>query len=151
MTRFEEILLGYLNRHCRGAARARKCWKIAEDLAGLGIEGATERTVRDALTALRLACLPVGTSCGDPPGAFLCEDRRDFRRAYRQLYGRLKTQARGCRRFRRCFTERMNGQRQLDFPEAQAAYDALRETPLLAGLDGQTGKDGVPWPTNINN
>ena len=134
MTAFEQIVLGYLNRHCRGAARARKCWKVAEDLTVLGVKGATERSVRDALTTLRLACLPVGTTSGSPPGCFLCEDRRDFRRAYRHLYGLLKTQARGCRRFRRCFTERMNGQLRLDFPEAEAAYLALHEAPLLAGL-----------------
>jgi hypothetical protein len=135
MTHVETVLLGYLNRHCRGAARARKCWKIAEDLTALGVKNATERGVRDALASLRMACIPVGTTSGDPPGAFLCEDRRDFRRAYRHLYGRLKTQARGCRRFRRCFTERMNGQLRLDFPEAQAAYDALHDAPLLAGLE----------------
>ena len=135
MTRFEEILLGYLNRHCRGAARARKIWKIAEDLVALGVKGATERSVRDALASLRMQCLPIGTTCGEPAGAFLCETRRDWRRAYRNLYGRMRSQARGCRRFKRTFREAMNGQSRFPFAEAQAAYDALRETPLLAGLE----------------
>lgn len=135
MTAFEQILLGYLNRHCRGAARARKCWKIAEDLAALGLQEATPRGVRDALASLRMQCLPVGTTCGDPAGAFLCETRRDWRRAYRNLYGRMRSQARGCRRFRRCFTEAMNGQARFPFVEAQAVYDSVRDAPLLAGLE----------------
>jgi hypothetical protein len=128
------VLLGYLNRHCRGAARARKCWKIAEDLTALGVKGATERSVRDALASLRMQCLPIGTTCGEPAGAFLCETRRDWRRAYRNLYGRMRSQARGCRRFKRSFREAMNGQARFPFVEAEAAYNALAEAPLLAGL-----------------
>jgi hypothetical protein len=138
MTHLETMLLGYLSRHCCGAARARKIWKISKDLTALGLKDATPRGIQDALASLRMQYRPVGTTSGSPPGAFLCEDTRDFRRAYRNLYGRLRSQARGCRRFHQCFTETMNGQRRLEFPEAVSAYDALREAPLLAGLEVKT-------------
>ena len=71
MNILDACVLGYLNHHCRGAVAARKIWKIAEDLTALGLPGATERAVRDALSSLRLEGLPIGTTCGDPPGAFL--------------------------------------------------------------------------------
>jgi hypothetical protein len=135
MTRLEELLLGHLLRHCRGAARARKIWRIAEDLAALGIAEATPRAVQEAIASLRLQCLPVGTTCGEPGGAFLCETPTDYRRAYRNLYGRMRAQARGCRQFHRAFREATSGQARFPFSEAQAAYETLVAAPLLAGLE----------------
>jgi len=132
MTNLEAITLGYLAKCCRGAAAARKLWKIAEDLAVLGVAGATERGIREALAELRLAGLPVGTTSADPPGAFLCETTADYRLAYRNLYTRLCHQARGCRRFRRTFREAVARQFKFQFAEAEAAYRLLAEEPLLA-------------------
>ena len=137
MIRFQDAVLGYLMAHCRGAVAARKIWKIAEDLSALGLPGTTERGVRDALSSLRLEGLPIGTTCGDPPGAFLCETPADFRLVYRNLYKRVRVQARGCRRFRRTFTEAVNRQFRFEFAEAEEAYRRLAEAPLLASLEVQ--------------
>jgi hypothetical protein len=129
------IVLGFLCRHCRGAASARKVWKIAEDLTALGLPGVSERSVREALAELRLRGLPVGTTCGEPPGAFLCETTVDYRVAYKNLYGRLRHQARGCRRFRRTFREAIARQFKFQFTEAEEAYRLLEEAPLLSSLE----------------
>ena len=90
MDNLQRVLLGFLSRHCRGAAAARKIWKIAEELAVLGLPNVTERSIREALAELRLEGLPVGTTSGDPPGAFICEKPADYRLAYRNLYSRLR-------------------------------------------------------------
>lgn len=135
MTTLEAITLGYLAKHCRGAAAARKIWKIAEELAALGLPNASERSVREALAEMRLRGLPVGTTCGDPPGAFVCERPADYRLAYRNLYSRLRVQARGCRRFRRTFREAVARQFKFPFAEAEQAYRRLTEAPLLARLE----------------
>jgi hypothetical protein len=137
MIRFQDAVLGYLMAHCRGAVSARKIWKIAEDLTALGLPGTTERGIRDGLSTLRLEGLPIGTTCGDPPGAFLCETPADFRLAYRNLYRRVRVQARGCRRFRRTFTEAVSRQFRFEFAEAEEAYRRLAEAPLLASLEVQ--------------
>jgi hypothetical protein len=142
MTNLEALTLGYLSKHCRGAAAARKLWKIAEDLAVLGAANANERSIREVLAELRLAGLPVGTTCGDPPGAFLCETTADYRLAYRNLYTRLRHQARGCRRFRRTFREAVARQFRFQFAEAEAAYRLLSDEPLLAAQ----GPVDVPPP-----
>ena len=134
MTTLEALVLGYLAKHCRGAAAARKIWKLAEDLTVLGAPNANERAVREALAELRLRGLPVGTTSGDPPGAFICEKPADYRLAYRNLYSRLRVQARGCRRFRRTFYDATARQFKFTFVGAEEAYRLLAEAPLLSCL-----------------
>jgi len=93
------LILGYLRKNCRGRAAARTQGRIASDLRGLGLDVDT-RNVRDALAALVLAGAPVGTVAGKPPGAFVCEDRRDYLGAYANLYRRVVCQAKRARRFK---------------------------------------------------
>jgi hypothetical protein len=128
-------LLGYLRKHCQGAAAARKLPRIARDLEALGL-AAGSRDVREALAELRLDGWPVGTTCGEPADAFLCVSGADYRRAYRNLYGRLRVQARGCRRFKRTFQEAASGQRRFDFSAAEQKYSDLVAAPLLAAEGG---------------
>jgi hypothetical protein len=71
------ITLGYLVKYCAGARRARTVARIAGDLAALSID-CDARAVRDALADLSAAGFPVGTTYGNPAGAFVCETGRDF-------------------------------------------------------------------------
>lgn len=65
------LVLGYLCKHCAGAAAARPESRIARDLQALGVTAAP-RDVREAVAALSLQGRPVRTS---DRGAFLCLDR----------------------------------------------------------------------------
>jgi hypothetical protein len=133
------VVLGYLRKHCRGAARARTMPRIARDLSVLGIEcdaGTVRsgRAVRDALAELSAAGFPVGTTCGSPAGAFVCETGRDFAVAYRNLLGRIHPQVRRAKAFKVAARETLNGQRSFDFSEAEERLRELERAPLLAGL-----------------
>ena len=134
----EVLLAGYLAEHCRGRQRARTQARIARDLRGLALDVRT-RDVQDAVARLRLGGCPVGT--GDA-GVFLCADRRDWRVAYRNLYGRLRTQARGVRAFRETFRRAVGGQAVFDFAQGTDFYEELVRAPLLtaAALGGAAGR-----------
>jgi len=141
-TGYHALLLGYLARHCRGRARARTQGRIAADLRALGVE-VTTRDVRDLLADLVLAGAPVGTTAGSPAGAFLCLDREDFLTAYRNLYTRVRRQARRCDRFKRTARAALSGQLTFDFAEAERRYAALAEAPLLAAATTRAGEEGT--------
>jgi len=128
LTAHQALLAGYLGKHCRGHQRARTQRRITADLRTLGVE-MTVREVRDLLAEMAMGSLPVGT---DTHGAFLCVGRADFRRAYRNLYSRVREQAKRCRRFRRTFAEFTGGQLGFDFDDAERRYTDLQATPLLA-------------------
>jgi len=120
---------GYLARYCRGFDQARPQARIAVDLRDLGLTAST-RDVRDAIAALRLEGAPIGTSSGG--GCFLCLTGPDFRVAYANLYRRLRTQAKGCRAFKRTARRALSGQRVFDFAEGQNLLAELEAAPLLA-------------------
>ncbi|MCX5673439.1 MAG: hypothetical protein NTX87_00365 [Planctomycetota bacterium] len=130
----EVLLAGYLAEHCRGRQRARTQARIARDLRGLALD-VTPRDVQDAVARLRLAGCSVGTA---DAGVFLCADRRDWRVAYRNLYGRLRTQARGARAFRETFRRAVGGQAVFDFAEAAARLEAIESAPLFAQVEVHT-------------
>jgi len=67
---YHNLLLGYLADHCRGAARARKVWKVVEDLNVLGVK-ATERSVRAALSRLHAFGYHVRVTGGESAAAYL--------------------------------------------------------------------------------
>ena len=117
------MLLGYLYRRCRGRAWARTYARIRQDLAAIGIE-VTEREMYALVEALALAGRPVGTT---GKGCFVCIEPKDFRAAYRNLYGRLRTQARRCRRFKAMARERTTEQRYLGLRLAAETYEAARD------------------------
>ena len=135
----EACVLGYLHKWCCGAAAARSQETIARHLREAGLAGTTARDVRDAAAALALGRWPVGTSSA---GCFLCVTARDFRVAYRNLYGRLIAQAKRCRVFKETARAALSGQRALDFAEGQCAFEKLLRAPLLADLGGQGGAYG---------
>ena len=128
------LVAGYLAKHCRGLERARPQARIAGDLRALGLDLST-RDVRDAIAELRLAGAPVGTSSGG--GCFLCLCGRDFRVAYSNLYRRLRTQAKGCRAFKKTARRSLSGQVMFDFAEGQNLICELEAAPLLAAASGQ--------------
>ncbi|HUU09628.1 MAG TPA: hypothetical protein VM431_03720 [Phycisphaerae bacterium] len=127
------LVAGYLCKHCPGIGRARTQRRIAADLRCLGLAVQT-RDIRDAVEVLRLAGAPVGTGTA---GVWLCRDRRDWRVAYRHLYGRLRTQAAGCRRFKRTFCETTTGQARFDFAQGLDLYHELLAAPLLVAIIGK--------------
>jgi len=126
------LLAGYLQKYCRGADRARAQGRIARDLRALGI-ACDARAVRDACAALRLAGCPVGTGTR---GVFVCESRRDFRVGYRNLYARLRSQAKGCRAFRETYRRAVSGQAGFDFAPSLDAFWQVESVPLLADAGG---------------
>jgi len=128
------LVVGYLRKHCPGRQRARTQTEIASDLRGLGLD-VSVRAVRDAIADLRLAGCPVGTSSGG--GCFLCLSARDFRVAYRNLYGRLRTQAKGCRALKATARRALSGQAVFDFAEAENVLAELEAAPLLAAASGR--------------
>ena len=125
---FNLVTLGYLKRYCAGEAAARTEKRIARDLQALGL-AVDGRDIRNAVADLAGGGWPVGTSSR---GAFVCQSRADWRTAYRNLYSRLRTQGRRCRRFRQTFREVANGQRVFDFAEAEAQLADFEAAPLLA-------------------
>lgn len=129
----EVLTAGYLWKHCSGLGAARTETRIAADLRDLGVSVRT-RDLREAVRVLRLAGAPIGTSTA---GVFVCIEPRDWRTAYRHLYTRLRTQAAGCRRFRRTFQESMAGQGRFDFGEGLNVYAELTAAPLLAAASGR--------------
>jgi len=124
----EIVILGYLRKNCGGHAAARTEARIARDLQDLGL-AAEPRDVREAVASLSLAGWPVAT---DGHGCFICVEPRDWRRGYRNLYTRLRTQAKRCRKFKANYREAVNGQRRFDFAEAAQRYADLEQAPLLA-------------------
>jgi hypothetical protein len=70
-----------------------------------------------------------------PAGCFVCYTGRDFRIAYRNLYGRLREQAKGCRVFKETAREFLSGQRHFDFADAEARLEAYSERSLFAALE----------------
>jgi hypothetical protein len=82
-----EVLLGFLSRHCRGAAACRKAWRLSEDLRALGLD-VDAQAVLDAATDLRRQGYPVVATNGDMPTVYLEESRPD----------RARANWRGCRR-----------------------------------------------------
>jgi hypothetical protein len=132
------VVLGYLAKYCQGAEHARPIARIAADLAVLGI-ACDARAVRDAAAHLSATGFPVGTTCGHPPGVFLCVTGRDFGRAYRHLCSRLRAQARRARAFKSMARAVLSGQREFNFAEAAAHLEAIEEAPLLAALEGSAG------------
>ena len=116
------LLLGYLHRHAVGRASARSYPEILRALTPIAermrLPHVTPRGIYRLVADLQAAGAPVGSTTGDPPGAFVCADRFDWRLGYRNLYTRLRTQARRCRRFRRTFTEVARGQRTFDWTDA---------------------------------
>ncbi len=90
------VLLGYLRKRARGRAAARTQGRIGWDLRRLGL-AVTTRDVRDALAALVLAGWPIGTGAR---GTWLCVTPGDWRAGYRNLYVRLREQAKRCRKFK---------------------------------------------------
>lgn len=129
MTGREAAVLGYLHKWCRGVLAARPQAMIARHLQTLGLVQMQARDVREAVAALSLEGWPVGTS---PAGCFLCIEGRDFRAAYRNLYGRLREQAKRCRVFKATAREYLAGQRRFDFSPALTRLEDLGERPLLA-------------------
>jgi len=75
MTDAQTIMLGFLSRHCRGPAAARKAWKIAEDLSALGLD-AGPQAILDALADLRGEGFAVTSTGGDLPALYIEERRR---------------------------------------------------------------------------
>jgi len=132
------VILGYLRRYCWGRAAARTQGRIGLDLRHLGL-AVTTRDVRDALAALVLAGWPVGTTAAKPAGAFVCETRADFLSAYRNLYVRVRGQARRCRRFKETARAALSGQEAFDFYEADAKFADLEGAPLLASVGAGEG------------
>jgi hypothetical protein len=124
----EALVLGFLAKHARGRERPVTQGRIAAHLRSLGVNVDT-RAVRDAMAAVSLRGEPVGTSSGG--GCFLCMDRPDFLLAYRNLYGRLRTQAKRCDRFKETARAALSGQRTFDFAEAESALAQLEGAPLL--------------------
>lgn len=127
------LILGYLHRYCRGAAAARTQERIARDLRALGLD-VRPRDVRDGLAVLVDGGWPVGTTCGTPPGAFLCRTPDDFKMGYRNLAVRFLAQARRARAFKRLARETLAGQGTFDFGEARERFADLERAPLLAGV-----------------
>lgn len=125
MNGLEAVILGYLHKWCRGVDGARPQATIAQHLQMLGLAQTSARDVRDAIAALRLEGWPVGTS---PAGCFLCIEARDFRVAYRNLYGRLGP--------------KLTNSRILEFYEAEARLEAYQERPLFAALEREPGGGG---------
>ncbi|HUX03056.1 MAG TPA: hypothetical protein VMY35_19015 [Phycisphaerae bacterium] len=134
----QTILLGYLKRYAWGRAAARTQGRIGLDLRHLGLD-VTTRDVRDALAALALAGAPVGTTAANPAGAFVCESREDYLLAYRNLYVRVRRQARRCRRFKETARAALSGQTVFDFGEADEQYHDLANAPLLAACGSAEG------------
>jgi len=135
----ETLLLGYLDKWCRGVRAARPQAMIAQHLQALGLAQTNARDVRDAVSALSLAGWPVGTS---PAGCFLCLEARDFRVAYRNLYGRLREQAKRCRAFKATARRVLSGQQHFDYAAASARLEAYTDRPLLAAQEA-TGRIGA--------
>ena len=133
------LILGYLYRYCRGAAAARTQSRIAGDLRHLGVD-VRPRDVRDALAVLVDAGAPIGTVCGTPPGAFVCENRVDFLKAYRNLAVRFFAPARRARAFKVLAREPLSGQKKFDFAEARERFADLEEAPLLTTIGKDTGQ-----------
>ncbi len=147
------VVLGYLRRYCWGREAARTQGRIGLDLRHLGLQ-LTTRDVRDALSDLVLAGWPVGTTAANPAGAFICETRDDYLAAYRNLYVRVRGQARRCRRFRETARAALSGQKVFDFYEAVGTFADLEGAPLLAGVSA--GADSPPargagrtWKENL--
>lgn len=132
MNGLEAVTLGYLRKWCRGVGGARPQATIAQHLRSLGLAQTTPRDVREAVAALSLAGWPVGTS---PAGCFLCIEGRDFRAGYRNLYGRLREQAKRCRVFKSTARRVLSGQQHFDYAEASACLEAAQDRPLLAALE----------------
>jgi hypothetical protein len=128
----EAVTLGYLRKWCHGVGGARPQATIAQHLRSLGLAQTTPRDVREAVAALSLQGWPVGTS---PAGCFLCIEGRDFRVAYRNLYGRLREQAKRCRAFKATARAALSGQRRFDFTDAEARLEAYSDRPLLAAQE----------------
>jgi len=124
------VLLGYLVKFCLGEGAARTQGRIASDLRGLGLD-VDARAVRDMMGELVDEGYPVGTTSAKPPGAFVCVGRRDFRRGYRNLYSRVRAQAKRCQKFKAMAREILSGQRRFDFLEARAFFADLEAAPLL--------------------
>jgi len=144
----QRLVLGFLAKYARGRDRAASHARIAAHLRGLSLD-VDVRAVQDATTALRLEGLPVGTSSGS--GCFLCVAAVDFRTGYRNLYGRLRTQAKGCRRFKETARAFLSGQRVFDFAEAAGFLGEIEDAPLTAGValgaeraDQANGRSGSP-------
>ena len=76
------LLLGYLSRHCRGPASARKAWKVAEDLRALGLDVGPQ-PVLDAVAGLGRQGFPVVATGGDVAAVYL-DDRRLARQPARR-------------------------------------------------------------------
>ena len=129
MTGLQAAVLGYLNKWCRGVLGARPQATIAQHLQMLGLAQTQARNVREAVAALSLEGWNVGTNAA---GCFLCLEARDFRAAYRNLYGRLREQAKRCRTFKATAREYLSGQRHYDFAPVAARLADLGERPLLA-------------------
>ena len=120
------VVLGYLRRYCWGREAARTQGRIGLDLRDIFLQ-LTTRDVRDALSDLVLAGWPVGTTAANPAGAFICETRDDYLAAYRNLYVRVRGQARRCRRFRETARAALSG------PASRLARPAWRGSP--SGLE----------------
>jgi hypothetical protein len=142
MTGFEAAVLGYLHKWCRGVLGARPQATIAQHLQMLGLAQTSARDVREAVAALSMEGWPVGTS---PTGCFICLEGRDFRAAYRNLYGRLREQAKRCRTFKTTAREYLAGQRRFDFAPAAARFADLGERPLFASgpVDASSPRGGA--------
>lgn len=124
------LICGYLHKNCRGRAAARTQKKIAADFQALGLALPT-RDVRDALARLVRAGWPIGTCCGKPKGAFVCETAADFAVGYANLVERVRTQAARARGFRVIAREVLTGQRRFNFVEARQLLADLEARPLL--------------------
>jgi hypothetical protein len=96
MTILEAVLLGYLRKNCRGSARARKTWKVAEDLEALGLD-VTAQVLAEALEALRLQGVPIVIGTGESPAVFLDETGAARRRREQLRAGWRNARRCGCR------------------------------------------------------
>jgi hypothetical protein len=93
-----EVLLGFLSRHCRGAAACRKAWRLAEDLRALGLD-VTPQAVLDAAADLGRQGFPVVATAADLPAVYLEEARPGRARA--DWRARQQPRRAGCRVSRR--------------------------------------------------
>jgi hypothetical protein len=134
VTLTETLILGYVNKWCRGVRAARSMETVARHLRGMGLAQVTSREVRDAVQSLSLHGWPIGTGSG---GVFLCLVGPDFRAGYRNLYCRLREQAKRCEAFKAMARAAMSGQRVFDFAEAERKFQELEQAPLLAALEAQ--------------